>query len=68
MPSAARFRFDPSDASRAAQVAHLTRLNAASRYPLKFFPTNPDNLAKQILALGISDSLAKDYARAHGAP
>jgi tetratricopeptide (TPR) repeat protein len=28
---------------------------------------NPDNLAKQILASGILDLLAKDYARAHGA-
>jgi hypothetical protein len=55
--------YAPTDASRAAQAAHLKWLNGAGHYPLEF--TNPDNLAKQILASGILDLLAKDYARAH---
>jgi hypothetical protein len=58
-------RFAPTEASRGAQAAHLERLGAAKRYPLEF--TNSDNLAKQVLASGILDLLAKDYARAHGA-
>jgi hypothetical protein len=52
--------FAPTKASRAAQAAHLKRLEAAGRYPLEF--TNSENLAKQIVASGILDLLAKDYA------
>jgi len=52
--------FVPTEASRAGQAAHLERLKAAKRYAFDF--TNPDNLAKQILASGILDLLVKDYA------
>jgi tetratricopeptide (TPR) repeat protein len=57
-------RFAPNKGSRATQAGHLKRLKAFHRYPFEF--TNADNLAKQILASGILDLLAKDYARAHG--
>ncbi|MDQ6867819.1 MAG: DUF4062 domain-containing protein [Pseudomonadota bacterium] len=48
----------PTDASRAAQQAHLARLRAVERYPGCTF-TNPDNLAKQIAYTTILDLLAK---------
>jgi tetratricopeptide (TPR) repeat protein len=53
--------YAPTDASRAAQQAHLDRLRAVERFPSTF--TSPDNLAKQILATSILDLLVK----AHGA-
>jgi tetratricopeptide (TPR) repeat protein len=55
----------PTDASRAAQAAHLARLKAVGRYPGCTF-TSPDNLAKQIAYSVILDLLAK--ARAEGTP
>ena len=47
-----------TDASRAAQAAHLARLKAMDRYPGCTF-TSPDNLAKHILSTAIVDLLAK---------
>ncbi len=52
-------RFAPSDASRAAQRAHLERLSEVERYPGCMF-TSPDNLAKQILSGAIVDLLARE--------
>ena len=52
-------RFAPSDASRAAQRAHLERLSEVERYPGCTF-TSPDNLAKQILSGAIVDLLARE--------
>ncbi|MGB7977279.1 MAG: hypothetical protein WCF81_23685 [Roseiarcus sp.] len=49
-------KFDPTDASRVAQRAHLDRLHAVGRYPGCTF-TSPDNLAKQILSSVILDLL-----------
>ena len=48
----------PTDASRAAQAAHLERLKAMDRYPGCTF-ASPDNLAKHILSSAILDLLAK---------
>ncbi len=48
----------PTDASRAAQAAHLARLKAMERYPGCTF-TGPDNLAKHILSSAILDLLVK---------
>ena len=53
-----------TDASRAAQAAHLARLKAMGRYPGCTF-TSPDNLAKHILSSAILDLLS---ASAEGAP
>ncbi|MGC2220875.1 MAG: tetratricopeptide repeat protein [Methylocella sp.] len=50
--------YAPTDASRAAQQAHLARLRAVERYPGSTF-TSPDNLAKQIAYTAILDLLAK---------
>jgi hypothetical protein len=52
--------YAPTDASRAAQAAHLDRLKEAKSYPFEF--TSPDNLVRQVLASGILDLLVKDYA------
>jgi tetratricopeptide (TPR) repeat protein len=54
--------FAPSDASRAAQAAHLTRLKAFHRYPGSEFGS-PDELAKQIAFTAILDLLADDKAQ-----
>ncbi len=48
----------PTDASRAAQAAHLARLKAMERYPGCTI-TGPDNLAKHILSSAILDLLVK---------
>jgi hypothetical protein len=48
----------PTDASRAAQARHLTRLKAMDRYPGCTF-ASPDNLAKSILASPILELLAR---------
>jgi len=55
----------PTDASRAAQAAHLARLKAVGRHPGCTF-ANPDNLANQIAYSVILDLLAK--ARAERTP
>jgi hypothetical protein len=52
-------RFTPTEASRAAQRAHLERLSEVERYPGCTF-TSPDNLAKKILAGAILDLLARE--------
>jgi hypothetical protein len=49
----------PTDATRAAQQAHLARLRAVERYPGGSPFTSPDNLAKQIAYTAILDLLAK---------
>src|ERR1700730_13820962 len=49
----------PTDASRAAQQAHLAGLRAVERYPGGSPFTSPDNLAKQIAYTTILDLLAK---------
>jgi tetratricopeptide (TPR) repeat protein len=55
--------YAPTEASRAAQAAHLTRLKAMGRYPGWEF-TGPDDLAKHVFASAILDLLAKaDAAR-----
>ena len=51
----------PTDASRAAQAAHLARLKAMDRYPGCTF-ASPDDLAKHIAYTAILDLLVKDYA------
>jgi hypothetical protein len=53
--------FAPSDASRAAQSAHLARLKALHRYPGSEFGS-PNELAKQIAYTAILDLLADDKA------
>jgi hypothetical protein len=58
-------KYAPTDASRAAQAAHLARLQALKRYPGCEF-TGPDNLGKQIAYSVILDLLAR--ARAELAP
>ena len=50
-----------TDASRAAQAAHLERLEAVRHFPGCAF-TSPDNLAKHILSSAILDLLVEDYA------
>jgi hypothetical protein len=50
--------FVPTDATRAAQLAHLARLRAVERYPGCSF-TNPDNLTSEIFSTTILDFLAK---------
>jgi hypothetical protein len=54
-------RFEPTDASRAAQVAHLKRLKDYHRYSCGF--ENPDDLAKHIAYSAILDLLVGDYAQ-----
>ena len=56
----------PTDASRAAQAAHLARLEAVGRHAAAHSFTSPDNLAKQIAYSVILDLLAK--ARAERTP
>ena len=53
--------FAPSDASRAAQAAHLTQLKPFHRYPGSEFGS-PDELAKQIAYTAIFDLLVEDKA------
>ena len=53
--------YRPTDASRAAQQAHLARLEEVERYPGITFK-NPDDLAKQIAYTTILDLLAKAHA------
>jgi hypothetical protein len=48
----------PTDASRAAQQAHLARLRDVERFPGCVF-TNPDNLTSEIFSTTILDLLAK---------
>src|SRR5271157_3151790 len=50
-------KYRPTDASRAAQAAHLARLKAMDRYPGCTF-TSPDNLAKHIFSSAILDLLS----------
>src|SRR5271166_5703393 len=52
-------QYKPTDASRAAQAAHLERLKAMGRYPGCSF-TSPDNLAKSILSSAILDLLVEN--------
>jgi tetratricopeptide (TPR) repeat protein len=52
----------PTEASRAAQQAHLARLRAFGRYPQKDPFTSPDHLASQIAYTTILDLLAKARA------
>ena len=52
-------KFAPTEASRAAQQAHLARLAALEHYPGGTF-TSPDNLAKLILSGAILDLLARE--------
>ena len=52
-------KYKPTDASRAAQAAHLERLKAMGRYPGCTF-TSPDNLAKSILSSAILDLLVEN--------
>ena len=53
-------KYMATDASRAAQAAHLARLKAMERYPGCTF-TSPDNLANRIWA-SVLDLLVKAYA------
>jgi hypothetical protein len=55
-------KYVATDASRAAQGAHLARLRAFHRYPSSEFGS-PDELAKQIAYTTILDLLVEDYAR-----
>ena len=50
-------KFKPSDASRASQAEHLRRLRAGNFYPGPPF-TNADNLAAQVLASAVLDTLS----------
>ena len=52
--------YAPTDASRAAQQAHLARLRRIERYPGCAF-TSTDNLAKHIFGSAILDLLAKEH-------
>ena len=54
-------KYMATDATRAAQAAHLARLKAMDRYPGCTF-TSPDNLAKYVLSSAILDLLVKAYA------
>jgi hypothetical protein len=55
--------FVPSEASRAAQRAHLDRLRALEHYPGCMF-VSADQLAKYVLASPVLDLLAKERADA----
>ena len=57
-------KYVPTDASRAAQAMHLTRLKAMDRYPDCTF-TSPDNLAKHILSSSILDLSVKEQVLAY---
>ncbi len=50
--------FAPTDATRASQADHLTRLRAINVYPAKPF-TGTDNLAAQIFGSAVLDALRK---------
>ena len=52
-------KYMPTDASRAAQAAHLERLKGVGRYPGCTF-TSPDNLAKSVLSSAILDLLVEN--------
>jgi tetratricopeptide (TPR) repeat protein len=54
--------YAPTDASRAAQKAHLARLKAFHSYPGSEFGS-PDELAKQIAYTAILDLLVEDFAK-----
>jgi hypothetical protein len=51
--------YSPTDASRAAQFAHLERLEGVGRHPGWRF-TSPDNLAKSVLSSAILDLLVEN--------
>jgi tetratricopeptide (TPR) repeat protein len=53
-------RYAPTEASRAAQVAHLAGLRKAGRYPGHTFASSAD-LAKHIYSTGILDLLVQAY-------
>jgi tetratricopeptide (TPR) repeat protein len=55
-------KYEPTEGSRAAQVAHLARLKAFDRYPGCEFQ-NPDDLAKHIALGAILTLLVEDYAK-----
>jgi hypothetical protein len=59
--------YAPTDASRAAQRAHLDQLRTVERYP-GFTFASPDNLAKQIAYTTILDLLAETYGTRADAP
>ena len=52
-------KYAPTDASRAAQAAHLERLKRFGRYPGCTF-TSPDNLAKSVLSSAVLDLLVEN--------
>jgi hypothetical protein len=54
-------KYAPTDVSRAAQSAHLARLETVRRYPGCAF-ASPADLAKHIAYTAILDLLVKDYA------
>jgi Domain of unknown function (DUF4062) len=54
-------RYAATDASRAAQTAHLKRLREAKRYP-GFTFTTPLDLANHLKWTGILELVVKDYA------
>ncbi len=54
-------KFAPTEASRAAQAAHLARLEAVKRFPGCVF-ANADGLAKYVFSSGILDLLVRNYA------
>jgi hypothetical protein len=56
-----RPKYAPTDASRAAQTAHLKRLRKAKRYP-GFAFTSPLDLANHLKSTGILDLLVRAYA------
>jgi tetratricopeptide (TPR) repeat protein len=58
-------KYEPTDGSRTAQNAHLTRLKAVERYPGCTF-TSADNLAKYVLGSTILDLLVQAYAEEIG--
>ncbi|HEY5204034.1 MAG TPA: NB-ARC domain-containing protein [Roseiarcus sp.] len=51
-------KFAPTDASRASQADHLTRLKAIDVYPAKPF-TSADNLVARVFASAVLDALKK---------
>ncbi len=55
-------KYAPTDESRAAQTAHLARLEAVRRYPGCAF-ANAADLAKHIAYTAILDLLVEDYAK-----
>ncbi len=51
-------KFAPTDASRASQAEHLTRLKAIDVYPAKTF-TSADNLVARVFGSAVLDALKK---------